>query len=326
MSDFPTPENYTTPQSNIHRKRLEKLGVSNSFPLVIKREKGVYVIDIDGYKYVDFSLHQGRTPLGHQPGVLSHRVKNGMSVAMGNAYINRFTFALVKELQKHQDFEQIFLYQSETSMMHSLTHPLINQKVGVTSQWLKEDLEKYLPHAPILKAKKGDTFDILFMEALNFDDDLSELNPEDYHSEIKIGVLTRTYGRWPGLGGLNLTQVHAIAVGASAANGIPSGFIVSGKDFRVSQETPSLPVTLAMLEIARLYDREHLRETPWPQQKGYYLRTQSGPYIKLTKTLECQQLLKHGILAAGDLFTLSPQHTEQDLRRLHRVLAALIGT
>lgn len=282
-------------------------------------------MDLDGHKYLDCHLNEGRVPLGHQPASLGSRIRNGFSSASSYGYPDRFLYRLFKELSEWIAFERFSLFQSESSLLKSLLLPLTGQRIGVSSRWLHQEFQQYSPLLDITLVRPGSPCDILFFEVLDFDQDLSPVRPEHYKAEIKIGVLTRTWGRIPPKDCADLSVCDALAIGASVANGMPAGLVLSRRDFELRGETLPLYQTLACLETLRNLSRSGLSSRSWPRLEAPGIASQVGPFIAFAETLPSELLLRQGLLVRGRILYLSPQHTEHDMRRIQRCLEQVSG-
>lgn len=73
----------------------------SSYPdLFFKKVKGPYCYDLDGNKYADFNLNNGRLPFGHAPAFLTHTVKNAVSAGFMDGMIKTSLYRFYKNLSK----------------------------------------------------------------------------------------------------------------------------------------------------------------------------------------------------------------------------------
>ncbi len=317
MSDFPHPDSYRHPLSDKARQTLEHHGLSHS-GLIIRREKGAYIIDIDDNKYIDFSLHQGRVVYGHQPGVLSKIIKNGMSTAMGYAHANKFLPRLLDHLHSLVEFTKSYVYNSEHSMMLSLLQPVYQSRIGVSSSWLARELLRANPLLNVELARGDVDYDVVFLEALDWEKDMSPLDPGKFRADIRIGVVTRSFYRTKPVFGFSLDQVDVLAVGSSVCNGMSSGIILGRESLSVSHETPSLYMTLAILETLKFYRRKGILDVKYPVINARSLSAQQNGIIKCSSAPEKMRAL--GLMLNPDIQFLCPEHSEHDIRRFVKAL------
>jgi hypothetical protein len=111
MSEFPAGENYKTPVSASHNRYLNPLGIASDYPFVVKREKGAYVLDLDGNKYVDFDMNRGSVILGHNDGRLTHSIKNALSTGTSTVFLNKFVHRVVRQLKALASFERLAYFE-----------------------------------------------------------------------------------------------------------------------------------------------------------------------------------------------------------------------
>ncbi|MGL4561030.1 MAG: hypothetical protein ACRCV0_01905 [Brevinema sp.] len=309
MSHFPT---YETFSEKISKQHLTAINIPQSF-FMFKKHKGVYLYDLDGNKFTDFSLQSGEIFSAHSPNRLTKFMKNALSYGIGhaNAY-PKFLYKATQLWKKYLGCTTVTFFPNFLMTILEITHTLKKKEItiGVNSEYLIKKLAPISHLITIINIleQKDRNVDLLLIE------DIPHLKNEDtanIHASKKIKVHSRFFFRrsemifdpkWDHLitatpfGGKDLT----IVTGAYQAPYISSEdgilFLEGAKDARAIQKQ----------KVARFI---------------HPLITYYNGYGIARKKLDPDILKKHGIIIDHDEYVFfSPEHTLQDFKRLSRVL------
>lgn len=345
MSDFPTPESYKHPNANGLNKHLRLSGIASDFPIIVKREKGAYVYDVDDNKYVDFYLNNGTVIYGHNYGTLTQYIKNGLSVGTGTVFVNKFHYRLLKTLREIVPFETVAFFSGIMPTLNALLEYYRPQKITVTSRYLAEMVGKVtgiplIPNAsidpaengkeelsPLLRRGRGRHGDrkehLLFYEPVDFEGDLSDLNPDDFDADVKIAVENRTGFRFH-YGFLSDPQKCDVILSAgNIANGMDVAAVLFREHSELCGELLPIYRTVAVNETLKFYRRKIDYSVTVPKIRSDKILHQRESVFKLKSDVDIEEMLSRGIILRGDTGFISRQHTVHDLRRLERALTLL---
>jgi hypothetical protein len=315
MSDFPSPDNYKTANSN---GLLKHLFNPCPFNIIIKREKMQYIYDIDNNKYTDFFLNNGTVIYGHNYGTLTKFIKNALSAGSESLFLNKFqyrTFRTVKEAtDKNND---IRFYNTENIALIALINMLNPSSIAVNTSRIKNIIKALFPSLSITEKKA----DIAILEPIEFDNRLEDTDFKVYDTKTKISYESRTAFRLKYGFIKNLDEVNYIIAGANLSNGLDCGVIVGKRDtLPVGENIPSYKAT-AINETLKLYKRKMDYPSFGEIIPQNIVKAKRGSIFKLKSSYKAETLLPYGIILDGDTGYITPYHTERDFHRLKQAIS-----
>lgn len=316
MSEFPKIGEYKNAQSAAQIRFLEKNGCSaanGAPPFVIKKEKGACLYDIDGNKYADFDLSDGAVIAGHGHRTLTQFIKGGLSSGMSSGLLNKFVYRLTRLFKEIADFKHIAFFNGLDTAVHAIVRAVKPAKIGVTSKYLLDALSPY----GAVMAEKGQAYDLLFFEPLDFDGDLGETGIAGYKAVKTCSVENRTAFRikFGFLSGIEKTDF--ILSANNIANGMDSAVVLSGTE--VMGERIPVYKSVAVLETLKYYRRNidyrsFGHETVKAAVNGpvrwnksiFQFKSAPNPAIFISR----------GVYLKGKVGFICAEHTEHDWKRL----------
>lgn len=317
MSDFPAAGKYRNTLSNSQIRYLAENGWNgpSDLPVVIRKEKGACLYDVDGNKYSDFDLHDGAAIAGHNHGTLTQFVKNGISSGSSSGNLSKFTARLVRQFRGLADFRQMSFFSQAQGAYSAVIRTFRPATIGVTSTYLLEFLKPYGGET----AEKGKKYDILFYEPLDFDGNLDDLTPDKngFRYGISCSVESRTAFRLnPGFT-VNAGKADLLLVSGCIANGLDCAAVLSDKP--VTGENLPVYKTVAVMETLKYFARSaavrnlDMRNLIAGKEKNLVFRKN---IFRIDRKFDPSSLLQYGIHIRGQIGFISTEHTEFDWKRL----------
>jgi len=314
MSEFPVPGSRVVSGS---RSRLNRTGIESPFGIVAAKEKGACVYDVDGNKYADFHLHSGTVIVGHNPPVVTRKVKDALSGGMAPGIPSKLLTRPAARLLPLTDFPSLAFFSSGSAAFSRLLSRYLPEKICVNTLWLKSRIETWFPHLRADLPPLDGEYDLAFLEPAEMDGDLSDTRFADYHAEIRVSVEDRTAFR---MGRAFLASSAAADHLLSCAN------IACGMDFAVLFSRAGFPGDpVAAYQAAAV--NESLTALLRPERPrdtldfGHPLAAaRRGSVIRLSVDLQPERMADFGIIASGRHLYFCDSHTEFDVRRLQKAL------
>ncbi len=322
MSEFPQIESFLTRFSESHINSLKNSLFDKSLPVVVKKEKNQYVYDLDGNKYADFYLNNGSVICGHNNPLLTAYIKNGISAGTSTCFLSKFYNSLVKQFKEIALFDCISFYNSIQTALISLFNTLKPQSTGVNTVFLLRLLNVIFPGMKIEKAEADKVYDLFIFEPLDFDGDLSEYDYSICRAELKCSFESRAAFRLNKSFIRNLKDIPIILSANNIANGMDAAVIISAMEIP-GENIPSYKA-LAILETMKYFFRTRPFNYNTQSIHSPAVSFQNKSIFKLKRVFTPTELLKYGIIMKGDAGFISTLHTEHDIKRLERALAAYI--
>jgi len=314
MSDFPRNQVYHNQTTKTLLKKMN--GFTQNTQIIWKKLKGVYLYDLDQNKYCDFSLGKGTCFRGHNPPALTHYVKNAVSVGGDNLTATSIHFRLFKELSKSFPKYHPFLYANFGEAILSFVHHHQSKKIAVIGKELLEKVRFYIPSA--VPADSNQKYDLLVYEPLDFDHDLSEVEPAISSDQLSLCIETRSFSRI--YSGRLLSQNANILICDTLSNGLTSGVLLIKSENLQGTGLPT-PTAMAMSENLKYFRK--LQKIDIPVLNHPLISYQNGLVFKLDPQVSLSNLQSLGIYFENHTGYLSPEHSSHDLRRLHNALTTL---
>ncbi len=320
MSDFPDGIDLSLKLSGARLHSLNDTLPEGAGPFIVRKEKDQYVYDIDGNKYVDFSMNEGSVICGHNNKSVSSYIKNAISSGISADFINKLYYPLLKLIKTFVPRGRIYFYDSAKTALISLFSDLKPASAGVSSRYLA-GLVSAAGGTKVEIAVKERQYDILLFEPIDFDGDLSEFKYHEYKAKLKCSVESRTAFRIKRAFMTDLGEADVILCSGVIANGLDTAIIVSERHF----ESEILPLykTAAVMETLKLY----LAAPGFHTMKWNYnspaIRHSRGSIFKTIRNYNNIDLLKHGIILKNGTGFCCRLHTGHDMKRLLDALAAL---
>ena len=321
MSDFPNPENYRKSVSDSHLRQLELLGMSSSFPMVLGKEKGVYLYDLDGNKYVDFFMNNGAAICGHNSGTLTQFVKNALSVGSESVFQNKFALRLMRQFRDALDFRFAMFFDSATDFLAGWTSQFSGLTVGVNTDYLYELLKPFEKSIRLEKIPSiTGVYDCVVYEPIDFDGDLKDVHPGEFAAERKIAWESRTAFRLKYGFLSDLSQIDGIVVSDSVANGLSAcAFFTDDETLRVAGKPIPAYKAVAMNEALKMYRRKiDYTEFKWKTEIPHCEAVRAS--IARVSIPDGAQTYSQGVFIKPPLLFLSTLHTQHDIRRLTKAI------
>ncbi|OHD57082.1 MAG: hypothetical protein A2Y33_09155 [Spirochaetes bacterium GWF1_51_8] len=325
MSDFPDPLKFKDNLSRRFTEKLNSFNIRSPYPVIINKEKGAYLYDIDGNKYADFHLNHGSAIAGHNHKTLTRFIKNGISAGTESGMMNKFHTRLIATISEYFRFKSVSFYNCISSAVAGLLSGLPAGTIGCTSNYLS-DILKTAGAANSGIAIRDNDYGVLFYEPLDFDNNLEPVDPMGYRAKVRIAVENRTAFR-DGVGLMVKPENTDFSIcGNILANGMDCAAVMSA-----SRETPMgelIPVykTIAINETLKFYKRHGLGAKEWNRIPARHIAAQKGSIFILKPPVDTAELMKHGVFLSGRIGFLSTEHTYHDIRRLSHALDSLSGT
>lgn len=322
MSEFPAGE-YKTPVSASHNRFLNPLGIASDYPFAVKREKGAYVLDIDGNKYVDFDMGRGSVILGHNDGRLTHTIKNALSTGTSTVFLNKFVHRVVRQLKALTPFERFAYFDGETSALAAVVQEFGGNTVCVNTSHLLELVRRAAPGSEVEIAVKGKNYDLAILEPVRFDlnefdGDLGDTDFGAYTAKAKVSFETRCAFRFRYGFLKTLTDADAILTGANLTNGLGGAVVLTNRP--IEGTLPPMFMTVAMNETLKQFRRVIDYGAFGFDLPAGHQAARRGPVILLKDEPNREALISRGVILRGRLIFLSAAHTEYDLKRLARAM------
>ncbi|MCX7882614.1 MAG: hypothetical protein N2314_05275 [Brevinematales bacterium] len=298
MSDYPRGEWH--PRQSV--VLVSRLSAYEKAPFVVRRARGPFLYDIEGYKYIDFFLQNGEVILGYKPEVFQ-RVKNHLNRVFYGATLSLAHYRLEKRAWEWLEKEGIKAKSLRFFESVGEAFLFLQEWVGFSS-WVNRTWSVRLPQGQ----KKGE---VVFFESVN-----SMLEEEAFPSEgMPILVENGCFGRLSS--GLSLHEGWEIViVGGVLGNGAGGAMLVS----RQSQLPVVAPlrtiIGVAMQTTLEVFLRRE-KQVEWPVLPSWI--HQKGGIFVLPEGKDPSHLLSQGIFTQKVGF-FSLAHGEHEVKRLVRAL------
>ena len=313
MSHFPVPSEYSLQLSHTHLKDFSE----DSF--IIKKAKGVYLYDIDGNKYMDFSLDSGAIFAEHSPPRLTKFIKNALSSGFNSLnHHNKFLYKAQKNWQSISHHNYISFHSSFINMLLSLISSLEKPKITIAynTHFIYEELKMLNPLVTFVfcnDIESYDNIDILLFEERN--EDMS-LFSGDKLPKITVEIHSRFLFRdqkkeRP----FSKEYLHFIYESPFAGQKI--GVLASS--FEISYPSPSFEEGIFYLEGSKYYHQ--LSKLSLPKFKHPKFISYEG-YALCQEKLDTKFFQERGVYLRGQILYFSPLHTTHDIKRLQKSLDA----
>ncbi len=322
MSDFPDPSGYKAPISATTCSKLAQSGLTPECPFVLNKQKGAYLYDIDGNKYIDFRMGYGTVPLGHNQPTLTRFIKNGISVGTSPGLPNKFHSRLIRTFHEFAGFERIAFYSGITPALAAIIRLLNPAAVGVTSSYLL-DMGRGLPFINPEIAEKGKPYDLLLYEPVDFDGGMDNFRPDGYNAKCKIAVENRTAFRMNKGFIASLDDADMILCADIPANGMQCAAVLSGGKFAPESEWIPLYLAVAMNETLKYYLRHEIWNYKWYKVPERLVIAQRGGIFRLHSRYPLSELIPRGVFLESEMGYSSTAHSVYDIRRLSRALGEI---
>jgi len=323
MSDFPEPEKYSTITSGRHINSLLAKSYEKDCHIVIKKGKEQYLYDLDGNKYADFYLNNGAVILGHASSHLTPMIKNSISYGFSWTGYNKFNLKLESIFRGLNSFKNISFFQSELSALIRIVNFINPKTIGASSSFLLDKLKQYFPFIDISIADKSSRYDLLFLEPIDFDGDLSEINYSHFKSGVICSYESRTAFRLSP--GFIKTPPECLLLLSSfnISNGMDSAVLMSGMD--IPGDSLSQFQSSVIYETMKLYNSEISYGEFIVNINSPGVTHQNRNIFKIDSIVKPSELLKYGIYLKGNIGYLSIMHSKHDVDRLTRAIKQLQG-
>lgn len=321
MSNFPTPNSYRTPISESHLAKIKPHGFLVDVRFVLKRGKGAYLYDIDGNKYVDFYLDNGAVILGHSNPTLTKFIKNGLSAGVSSIFPNKFHHRLINQFKSFIEFDTLSMFSSQSTMFLSLINSIKPATIGVNTDYLLNFLQHLFPTMSVETAQPEQTYDLLMLEPIDFDNNLETVDSDNYKAKLKVGFEGRSGFRVRQGFMFDLNKMDAIMTGSNLANGLECGVILCSDKFRIDGENISIYQSVAINETLKLYRRKLIPFSISLKLPEGVNGISRGTIFKLNNEVHRDELLAKGIYLPYSIGFISAAHTEHDLRRMAKALS-----
>ncbi|OHD55901.1 MAG: hypothetical protein A2014_00600 [Spirochaetes bacterium GWF1_49_6] len=322
MSDFPVPSGYHSPISAAACSKLSQSGLTPPCPFVLNKQKGAYLYDLDGNKYIDFQMGFGAIPLGHNHRTITRFIKNGISVGTSPGLPNKFHPRLIRTFHEFADFERIAFYSGILPALAAIFRLVSPKTVGVTSPYLLGRV-RGLPVDSIEIAEKGKSYNILFYEPVDFSGGMENFSPDGYTSKVKIAVENRTAFRMNKGFTASLGAADMILCADIPANGMQCAAVLSGGNLAPESEWIPLYLAVAMNETLKYYLRHEIWNYKWYRVPDRLVSAQRCGIFRLKREYPLSDLISRGIFLDGDTGFMSVEHSVYDIRRLSHALGEI---
>lgn len=307
MSKFPSPEIFSVKQSSQHLSKLP----SNSASFILKKAKGVYLYDLDGNKYVDFSLNHG-TIFAHSPSRLTHFVKNALSSGMNSmGFYSKFMLKAQQNWKSCLNCKEISFYSSFIQMLLAVITKYSIKKIAYTSDYLyllMASLGELVEFYKINELTKAYTCDLLLFEEYN--DEFSTLTYQSINIPA-IKIHNRFVYRRKNPVDFKENCMHYIDT-------IPFGGKSIGilfGDENIPYISPPFDEGILFLEGSKIFNKNVHYPVFFHEKFTNYLGFSISQEI-----LDKQFFLERGIYCENNILYFSPFHTEHDMKRLKKAL------
>lgn len=318
MSTFPDAKNFSRKNSLSQLSKLSGLNRNFENEVLLKREKGAYLYDLDENKYVDFFLNHGKVILGHTQKTWTTFVKNAISYGVTASHPNKFIPRILTQLESLTDFSSYALFSSEFEGLYRIFQMLDPKTVLVNTSYGFEVAKQFIDEEEISTDKKSNA-DLALLEPVDFDGNLSDVDFSKVDARVKISLESRSNFRF-GAGFLkSLSQCDGIFSSGSLSGGMDSSVFLSNQIRIPSGNLPPFQAVALNESLKLLKRKSHfLNAADFIPKK--LLAASRGSVFKLKNPPDEAKLLSQGIYSKGDLLFLSSAHSEHDLLRLKRSL------
>lgn len=307
MSHFPSPENFSLNQSIQHLSHLPKINK----PFVLKKAKQVYLYDLDGNKYTDFSLGHG-TIITHSPPRLTKFIKNALSSGMNTmGFYSKFMLKSQKNWRDIFQTSEISFYSSFIEMLLVVIRQYSIKKIAYTSDFL---LTLVTPLETLIEFQKINSFseniesDLILFEEYN--DNFEFLKPSNLLIP-SIKIHSRFAYRRENFFDFTENCMHYL--GTLPFGGKEIGVLAT--DEKLLYSPPAFDNGILFLEGSKLYSKK----INYPLFKHSKFTTKLG-FAFAHESLDQEFFLKRGIYFEDNVLYFSPYHTIHDINRLQKVL------
>lgn len=311
MSNFPNPIIFN--QHNTHMY-LSKMRISNDYiPLVLKKIKGVYLYDIDGFKYTDFNLQNGEISFSYTPGVLTKIYKNALSSGIGHACCyNKF---LLKAFRYWEELTQnkISFFSDPIYAILSFLKDIKNTdkiNIACSSDYLYQMLEPLKDFINITFYNENNYSDLLIFEPVFENGTL--FDADRYHAHKKLVVYNRFFFRQQ----LRFSCKYPILLSHFLA-GKSLTVLIGNQNNCIYDNRLSVYETILFMEGAKYLKKQMKKRNL--KVSHPFLNSFEG-FAIAKKPLDFNFFCKRGIIVSDLMLFFSPYHTEHDLRRLYKAL------
>ncbi|SFB73710.1 hypothetical protein SAMN02745150_00493 [Brevinema andersonii] len=311
MSNFPDPITFSQHNTHIY---LSKMSISNDqIPLVLKKIKGVYLYDIDGFKYTDFNLQNGEISFSYTPRVLTKIYKNALSSGIGHACCyNKF---LLKAYRYWEELTQngVSFFSDPIYAVLSFLNDIKNTNkisIACSSDYIYRMLEPLREFIDVTYCYENTYSDLLIYEPIFEDGSL--FDADRFYAHKKLVVYNRFFFRQQ----LNFNCKHPILLSYFFA-GKPLTVLIGNQNNCVDKNRLSIYETILFMEGAKYLKKQMKRKNL--KVCHHFLNSFNG-FAIAKKPLDFNFFCKRGIIANDLILFFSPYHTEHDLRRLYKAL------
>jgi len=313
MSQFPNPDNYSKKKSNSH---LSFLSINND-SLIIKKNKEIYLYDIDNNKYIDFYLQNGTIFDSYSPSRLSNFQKNALSSGMNipSGY-NKFLYKATKYWTNIINQSPIRFYSSFLSNILAIINTSPNQPItiGYNSSYIYSLLYPLKNIITCVDTTNSvHKVDILIFE--EFNDNFEKFDHRLINTQTKVEIHSRFLFR-----GI----VHHIPEFSPETFHMILKTSFGGKDIcliagmsKLDQEYLSFEDGILFLEGAKYFNK--LSQLIIPKFQNPLFNSFYG-FAQSKIDLDHKYFLERGIFIKDNLLFFSPLHSIYNLKYLSKVL------
>ncbi|URA11189.1 hypothetical protein [Thermospira aquatica] len=292
MSDYPKGSWHPRQSESL----MSRLSGFSHVPFIVRRARGVFLYDIDNYKYIDFFLNHGEVLLGYKPQNFQN-LKNSLSRMFYGSPLSLVHYRLEQKaklwLEKQNISWKSLLFFGSVAEALLYLQEILGFSSFQSKVWS-------IPFPGSSSSKE-----VIFFERLN-----EQLEDETIPSSgLAILVENACFGRLSN--GLSLKEGWDMAlVGGVISNGAGGAMLISQKKLP-PVSPPPFPVANAMLATFQIL----LARDTWEWPKLPPLFHQRGGCFKLPSDIQPETLLPHGVFVQKTAF-LSFAHEEPEIRRL----------